>query len=201
MSRLKLNIGYILIDYENIQPIDLKNLDDDFFRVKVFLGANQAKISTKLATAMQCLKDRGEYIQISGCGKNALDFHITYYLGKLISTEPEAHYYIISNDTGFDPLITHIKDKKTKISRVKTIGDIPKIKVKHIQILPQRVSFILEQLKIQKNSKPATVATLQNMIKSRFQNTIETKDIESIIEELAKKKHITIHEKKVTYHF
>ena len=35
--------NYVLIDYENVQPTDLALLREGPFKVKVFLGANQAR--------------------------------------------------------------------------------------------------------------------------------------------------------------
>ena len=43
-----------------------------------------------------------------------LDFHIAYYLGDLAVKEPDADFYILSKDTGFDPLIEHLEGRKYK---------------------------------------------------------------------------------------
>ena len=45
--------NYILIDFENVQPTDLALLRNAPVKVKVFLGANQAKIPVALAAALQ----------------------------------------------------------------------------------------------------------------------------------------------------
>src|SRR3546814_10787787 len=104
--------NYILIDYENVQPKNLALLEGDHFRVKVFIGAALAKLPSDLVAGMQALGSRAEYIRISGNGPNALDFHIAYYIGKIASEEPKAFFHIISKDTGFDPLIAHLKSNK-----------------------------------------------------------------------------------------
>src|SRR3546814_1867772 len=104
--------NYILIDYENVQPKNLALLEGDHFRVKVFIGAALAKLPFDLVAGMQALGSRAEYIRISGNGPNALDFHIAYYIGKIASEEPKAFFHIISKDTGFDPLIAHLKSNK-----------------------------------------------------------------------------------------
>ena len=44
---------------------------------------------------MQALEDSAKYIKIAGSGKNALDFHIAYYIGELAENEPEA-FFILS---------------------------------------------------------------------------------------------------------
>jgi hypothetical protein len=71
-----MRINYVLIDYENVQPSSLAGLDAEHFRVLVFVGANQNKLTFETAAAIQKLGPRAEYVKISGNGSNALDFHI-----------------------------------------------------------------------------------------------------------------------------
>ncbi len=194
----KLKTTYILIDYENIQPADLKDLKEDFFKIKIFIGTNQTKISTDIALAMQTFNDRAEYIKIFGSGKNALDFHITYYLGNLVSKEAKAHYYIISKDQGFDPLIKFLKNKKVNVFRVESIQKILCNKTKKPSISLEHIDFFINRLK--KSSKPASLTSLTNTIKAAFQNKLEPIVVENIIKELTEKKYISIENKKITYH-
>ena len=58
-------------------------LEKEHFSVIVFVGVNQAKVTSEVASVLQRVGNRASYIKISGSGKNALDFHIAYYLGKL----------------------------------------------------------------------------------------------------------------------
>jgi hypothetical protein len=76
--------NYVLIDYENVQPAALSVLDQEHFRIIVFVGAGQAKIAFEIAAALQQLGPRAEYVKISSSGSNALDFHIAT-LGYLLS--------------------------------------------------------------------------------------------------------------------
>src|SRR6185503_11601280 len=101
--------NYVLIDFENVQPSSLEQLDHDHFKVFVFVGAHQGKVPFELAASLQQLGDRAQYIKISGNGPNALDFHIAYYIGRLAATDPAAYFHIISKDEGFDLLIQHLK--------------------------------------------------------------------------------------------
>lgn len=117
--------NYVLIDFENVQPASIAALDAEHFHVIVFCGANQTKVGLDLATVMQKMGSRAQYLQISGNGSNALDFHIAFYIGELASRDPGAFFHIISRDTGFDPLIAHLKSRKILSARSKTIGDMP----------------------------------------------------------------------------
>lgn len=56
-------------------------------------------------------------IKLSGNGSNALDFHIAFYLGVLAVRDSAAYFHIISKDTGYDPLIRHLRAKNIKAHR------------------------------------------------------------------------------------
>ena len=73
--------NYVLIDYENVQPKNLDLLGDHPFKIFVFVGDNQNKISVNLAAKMQSLGENARYIQITGSGQDALDSHIAFYIG------------------------------------------------------------------------------------------------------------------------
>ena len=121
--------NYVLIDYENVQPEALSVLDEEHFKVLVFVGASQTKLAFEAAAALQRMGNRAEYIKISGNGSNALDFHIAFYIGQLASSDPTAYFHIISKDTGFDPLIQHLKSKKLFAARSCDVSEIPLVKV------------------------------------------------------------------------
>ena len=95
----------LLIDYENVQKVDLSRLPPDA-DVRFFVGAKQPKVTMTLGQA-QMTGSRLAWIQVDGQGKDALDFHIAYYLGKYFSEDPKARCVILSKDTGFDPLVRH----------------------------------------------------------------------------------------------
>ena len=96
---------YLLIDYENVQPKNLSLLNGIPFKVWIFLGSHQTKIPVELVKNLQDLGKDVEYVQISGNGSNALDFHIAFTIGELSQSDPGAYFYIVSKDTGFDRLI------------------------------------------------------------------------------------------------
>lgn len=119
---------YVMVDFENVQPRNMGLLKGGPFRIKVFLGASQGKVSLEMAQALQAFGENAEYIQVMGNGKDALDFHIAYYIGRLSAEDPEASFSIISRDTGFDPLIKHLKTRDVECKRSASIADIPHIK-------------------------------------------------------------------------
>lgn len=120
-----MNKNYVLIDYENVQPKDMKGLDGDHYNVIVFVGSDQKKVTIEVASMLQRMGERADYIRISGNGDNALDFHIAYYIGLLSAKEPGASFYIVSKDKGFDPLIEHLKSKRVVVGRSKSVSELP----------------------------------------------------------------------------
>jgi hypothetical protein len=87
----------------------------------VFTGQHQSRVDIGLAAALQRLGTNAEYIQIVGSGKDALDFHIAFYIGKLAAEHPDATFTIVSKDTGFDPLRKHLEKLGIKCNRVTTL--------------------------------------------------------------------------------
>jgi len=100
---------FFLIDFENVQPKALGRLQPGAARIKVFLGQNQSKLMLELVQALQPFGKDAEYIQITGSGPDAVDFHIAFYIGRLASAHPGAAFTIISKDRGFDPLVRHLE--------------------------------------------------------------------------------------------
>jgi hypothetical protein len=190
---------YVLIDYENIQPADMQALDRDSFHVIVFVGANQTKVTYEAAVVLQRMGERAAYIKIAGNGNNALDFHIAFYIGELTTKEPDACFYIVSKDTGFDPLIQHLKSRKISARRVNTLADLSVSKVAAQKLGTDRVSAIVAKLTQMGASKPRTLRTLASTINAFFQKTLSEEDLQDIIAELTKKGIVIVNETKVAY--
>lgn len=132
--------NYVLIDFESVQPAALEHLAHDHFKVIVFVGAAQVKLPFEVAASLQEFGSRAEYVKISGNGSNALDFHIAYYIGRLAVEEPSAHFHIISKDTGFDPLIQHLKSKQILAGRFTNVAEIPAVKASNSKSPQERIA-------------------------------------------------------------
>ncbi len=108
---------YILVDFENIQPQDMSLLSGDQYELRIFRGPHQKKLDFEIVESLQPLGDRVKYLQSDRHGKNALDLHIAFYMGRLLQEleangSPEnkaARFVVISNDGGFDALMAHVQ--------------------------------------------------------------------------------------------
>ncbi len=191
--------NFVLVDVENVQPRNIGVLYGSPFKIMVFVGAAQGKIPLDMARALQAFGSDVEYIQMDGNGTNALDFHIAYYVGRLTAEYPDAYFHIISKDTGFDPLIKHLKGKGISCQRSAAVTDIPMIKVANAESVPERVDALLDNLIKRKAAKPRTAETLRNSIKTCFANKLSDHEIQALLDQLAQRDVIRISEEKVIY--
>lgn len=191
--------NYVLIDYENVQPEALSLLDAEHFKVIVFVGANQAKVTFEAATALQRMGSKAEYIKISGNGSNALDFHIAFYIGQLGAHDPTAYFHIISKDTGFDPLVQHLKTKKVFAARWRDVSDIPLVKVVNTKSPAEKLAVVVANLQQRGASKPRAVKTLSSTINSIFQKQLPVEELAGLLQELQAKGYVTVNDTKVSY--
>jgi hypothetical protein len=81
----------LLIDFENVHQVDLSHLEEDY-KITIFVGHNQKTVPIELVIPAQNLGARIEWLKIEGNGKNALDFHIAFQLGRVFEKTPNSSY-------------------------------------------------------------------------------------------------------------
>lgn len=98
----------LLVDYENIQAVDLTALPDDV-KVRFVFGSKQASLPSVLALKAHSMGERFSYVRIANVESNACDFCIACYLGEYLHANPNAECVNLSKDKkGFDPLVKHL---------------------------------------------------------------------------------------------
>ena len=191
--------NYVLIDYENVQPKNLALLSQEHFRVIVFIGANQAKLPVELVTAMQMLGSRAEYVRISGNGPNALDFHVAYYIGRLSGRDPDGYFHVVSRDTGFDPLISHLKANGIQAKRSPSLDGVPPLRGLTEAKGDDQVDAVIENLRKVPKNRPQKERTLRATVANWFGNKLGDAAVDRIVGELVERKVIAIDQGKVRY--
>ena len=189
----------VLIDSENVKPESIEKLKHEHFRVVVFLGANQKRIDIAIGIALQSLGGNGSYVRVSDKGKDALDFHIAYYIGKFAAEEPGAYFHIISNDQGFDPLIKHLREQKIFCSRSPSISEIPLVKSLDKLTPNERAADFYEKRIESTKNPPATITTLESAILSHFHKQLPSQEVPKVVEALKRAGHVVVNGKKVAY--
>ena len=191
--------NYVLIDYESVQPASIAVLEQECFKVMIFVGEKQAKVSFEVAASLQRLGAKAAYVKMAGSGPNALDFHIAFYIGQLSSAEPDAYFHIISKDTGFDPLVAHLKTKKIFAARSKDVSEIPMVKSSKAKTPTDRLAAVLANLRQRGAAKPRTVKTLSSTINALFQRSLSEAELTSLLESLKQHGVISISGVRVSY--
>lgn len=191
--------NYVLIDFENVQPKNFEIIANQSFKIFIFIGANQTKVPLDIAAAMQEFGENAKYIKISGNGQNSLDFHIAFYIGRLSLEDQEGYFHIISKDSGFDPLIEHLKNKNIRIQRERDLAEIPILRLASATSNGEKITAIIKNLVGRGQSKPRKLKTLANTINSLFTNKLEDSELMSLIKKLQEQKYIIINQGNVSY--
>lgn len=99
---------HVLVDWENVQPkdADIRALVPAATHVWIFHGKSQKRAGANQASFGENLT----LIPIARAGKNALDFHLSFYMGYIASRNPQARFVVVSNDHGYGPILEHAQD-------------------------------------------------------------------------------------------
>lgn len=148
---------------------------------------------------MQKLGGNAKFIKISGNGKNALDFHIAYYIGELATQDPKGCFHIVSKDVGFDPLIKHLTARNIQVLRKKDLAEIPELQISSAANSEQKIAAIIKNISGRGAARPRKVKTLANTINSLFTEKLDEKGLLSIVEQLQHQKYIAVNGNDVSY--
>lgn len=210
---------HILIDYENVQPTQFDDIATAGCCVWLFLGINQQK-SLPLSLVeflLTCERSQVRIIKMQHAGKNALDFYLSFYLGRIATLEPNASIQIISRDTGYDVLVEHLKQDYPNISIMRTgvealalSGTVSPLKPKtkktqkknkkkskakksatQESFKPLYQQAIVRLKRQVHKGRPSKRKTLENFLRSQL-NIDDTKLIKKIITKMASKEVIDI---------
>ena len=194
----------LLVDYENVQKIDLSGLAGDF-RVTIFVGASQKSVSFALVESAQRLGAQVDWIKVESGGNNALDFCIAYYLGCKFTQFPDAQYFILSNDSGFDPLVRHLKSKGFCCRRIRSLYelDVPErvdSDTREFSAPEPNYKRVLDSLAKTK-CRPRKRTTLFNHITSVFQKQLPEVEVKRLLNLLFAEGKVSEVNSALSYHF
>lgn len=107
---------FILIDGENIDHKSLLSINNISSARVYFFHSDNSILNTVKSEYKSILKLKTVYCETTG--KNALDFILDSYLGFLIAKHSNSDFYIVSNDLGFDNVVTFWRGRNTDIKRL-----------------------------------------------------------------------------------
>jgi len=174
----------LMIDYENVQGVTLDSFDPNSVEVWFFVGKSQNKIPFSLVESTQPFGSSLRWIKIEGDGKNNLDFHIAFELGRLsMEKEKVGDIYLLSKDKGFDALVQYVNHIGLKVKRIVNLSQLPTSE----QGAPKSThtaAVVINLSKIPAPRRPRTRSSLVTHLKNTFSGRMEEGDIETIIEQL-----------------
>ena len=182
---------YVLIDLENVMPDDFSRLNREDVRTYLFAGKMQERIKLATAMAVQPLGDRVKWVQMSGSGENALDFHLAFYLGELFAQDPKGTYYFVSNDKGFDPLVTHVKSRGGAAMRIGDLENLPKLTKDDVPQKPSAKMTVKMMADDLRARKCKTAQRVKNAIRA-FYNKQDPSEVDRIYDMMVKKGLMTV---------
>jgi hypothetical protein len=202
----------LFVDLENVGKLDLSVLPENV-QVLVFFGASQKTVPTEFMRAVHRLGQRFVPIDIEGHGKNALDFHVAYYLGEQLAANAQADCIVLSKDKGFDVLIKHLMQRGFKVRRADSLTQaFPSAAPRAATKAPAATSksganqaspllLAIEWLKsIQVRTRPLKRTGLIAHLYTHFRKKLTEQEIEQLVAELMTKKHISEADGKLAYH-
>jgi hypothetical protein len=206
-----LKTNYVLIDFENVQVKSLALLKGEHFRVCIFLGPKNLKLPRELVLGIQQLGERAHYVVLESGGHNALDFHIAYYLGVLAERDPAGSHHVISRDTGFDPLLLHLKGEKVDAERSTSIEAMPcfaasaangaetKENGSRGRSVDEVLEGVVKDLIKRKAAKPTTPKKLWSTIQAKCGKDLPSAEIDAVYEALIDRGYVKVEGTKVAY--
>lgn len=191
----------LLVDFENVQQVDLGRLDKDF-RVIIFVGASQKSIPIELVMSAQALGSRIEWLRIDASGNNALDFFIAFHLGRLFESATRPSCIILSKDKGYDPLLRHLNKLGLKCRRINSLIELNPANATQEIAPDSNYSRVLELLgKSEKKARPRKRTTLASHISAQFQKKLGDSEISRVIDMLFASKKVSEENGIITYSF
>jgi hypothetical protein len=190
---------FILVDYENVQPESLRSVDIANAHVIVFLGAHQARVTKRTEASIAAMRHRPAFVKIMGSGKNALDFHISHYLGRYAALHPKASFHIVSNDKGFDPLVAHLQVLGTAAQRSGYLPDL--IDPAEQDRCDDLVTLLADNLRKRGGSRPASWEGLRKTAKALFRGQVNDEDVAALVDDLASRGWVTQGDGRLLYRF
>ncbi len=196
---------HILIDYENIQPKSFEGIEVNDSHIWLFLGVNQQKsLPLELVESLLEFDHRNVHIiKMQHSGKNALDFYLSFYLGKISEIDSQANVCILARDSGYDVLVDHLNSVYDGMEVIRlanhrlALGSVAvnkndvlnkQNKESSITIYQQAIALIKSR---PLNSRPSKKSSLVNYLKSHLRHT-DTKVIDNLIKQMISNKVILV---------
>jgi len=202
-------LNHVFVDFENVHQIDASVIGSKSVNFTLLLGAKQTKLDAGLVEKLMEHAASVQIIRLASSGKNALDFTLAYYVGRTVSANPVAYIHIVSKDTGFDPLVEHLRSRHIHAHRhdsfaTLTFSGTAKVVAVASKTEPvspaDPLSLVLERLRKNVANRPRKKKTLLSHLKSQLGKDATDAEAAGLLGKLQKAGNVSIGDKdSVTY--
>jgi len=209
MNEIAPRLNYVFVDFENVHQIDVSVIGTKSVNFTLLLGAKQTKIDAGLVEKLMAHAASVQLIRLASSGKNALDFTLAYYVGRAVSADPAAYIHIVSKDTGFDPLVEHLRSRHIHAHRHDSFATLTFSGTAKASTLPSKpeaagqdeaLNRVREQLRKNVANRPKNKKTLLRHLKSHLGKGATDADAAGMLDKLQKAGDLDISDKDaVTY--
>lgn len=216
-------INHVFVDFENVHEIDLAVIGKKAVTFTLLVGSRQTKLDISLVEKLFEHAAAVQLVRLTSAGKNALDFTLAYYVGRAVAADPTGYFHIVSKDTGYNPLVEHLRSRHIHARRHDSFADLrfaapvkpptptpptvvpkPKARAKptdQLSILDEREKQVLEHLRKPTTTRPRNEKRLLSYLVAYLGHKITEAEASELVQYLSQAGHIAISEKgSVTYH-
>jgi hypothetical protein len=203
-------LNHVFVDFENVHEIDTSVIGSKSVKFTILIGAKQTKLDAGLVEKLMEHAASVQLIRLASSGKNALDFTLAYYVGRTVSSNPAACIHIVSKDTGYDPLVEHLRSRHIHAHRHDSFDTLAfsgtsKAAAAAAKADPPAKAEpwkrVLEHLRKNLTNRPKKKKTLLSHLKSHLGKDATAADATRMLEMLQQAGHVSIGEKDaVSYH-
>lgn len=196
-------MNHVFVDFENVHEVDPALIGVKSVSLTLLLGARQTKLDAALVEKLMEHAASVQLVRLTTSGKNALDFALAYYVGRAVISDPTGHFHIVSGDTGFDPLIEHLRSRHIHACRHDDFSHLTSpAPVKPPSAPPEDLfSRASEHLRRVATSRPKRKKTLISHLRAHFVKDADDAAMLGLVNRLCQSGQISINEKDaVTYH-
>lgn len=196
---LKPPVNYVFVDFENVHKVDLSIFTSKTVYFTLLLGARQTKLDVALVEKLMEHAASVQLVRLASSGKNALDFAVAYYMGRAAMADPAGSFHIVSKDTGFDPLIAHLRSRQILAQRHADYASLAFLRSSKPSVASSEDLFdrVLERLRRNTTNRPKRKTTLASHLRDFLGKSTTEETVENMIERLGKAGHLSIGDKDV----
>ncbi len=216
---------HLLVDFENLQPPPehVARVRGEHSHLWVFHGPHQNKFDAAMVNAWKPLGDRLQLVQSSKNGKNALDFHIAYFLGVLreqdVAARRRSICIVVTGDGGFDALFDFMRGKGCAVDKAGSIPEALALAARmqaqaekssetkatekptppRATLAEQDVGKIVAAFVSDPKSRPASRKKLEPYVLARLGNKVAPAVAQAVVKQLIKRGLVTFDGEKIKY--